>query len=65
VQVKDARGSTVMQKLLQPGETAAADGPLPLTVVVGSAQGTDVQVRGQPFDLAPVARDNVARFQVK
>jgi cytoskeleton protein RodZ len=65
VQVKDARGTTVMQKLLEPGETAAANGPLPLTVVVGSAQSTEVQVRGQPFDLARVARDNVARFEVK
>jgi len=26
---------------------------------------TDVQVRGKPFDLAPVSRDNVARFEVK
>lgn len=65
VQVKDARGTTVMQKLMEPGETAAADGPLPLSVVVGSAQATDVQVRGKPFDLAPLARDNVARFEVK
>ena len=65
VQVKDARGTTVMQKLLAAGETAGANGTLPLAVVVGSAQNTEVQVRGQPFDLAPVARDNVARFEVK
>jgi cytoskeleton protein RodZ len=65
VQVKDSRGTTVMQKLLEAGETAAANGPLPLTVVVGSAQNTDVQVRGQPFDLARLTRDNVARFEVK
>jgi cytoskeleton protein RodZ len=26
---------------------------------------TDVEVRGKPYDLAPVSRDNVARFEVK
>ncbi len=65
VQVKDARGTTVLQRLMQPGETATADGALPLSVTVGSAQATEVQVRGRPFDLAPLARDNVARFEVK
>ncbi|WP_460890714.1 DUF4115 domain-containing protein, partial [Ramlibacter alkalitolerans] len=65
VQVKDARGTTVLQKLMEPGETAGADGALPLSVVVGSVQNTEVQVRGKPFDLAPLARDNVARFEVK
>jgi cytoskeleton protein RodZ len=65
VQVKDAAGNTVMQRLLEPGETAGANGPLPLTVVVGSAQHTEVQVRGKPLDLARLSRDNVARFEVK
>lgn len=65
VQVKDGHGTTVMQKLMEPGETAGASGTLPLSVVVGSAQATEVQVRGKPFDLAPLARDNVARFEVK
>jgi cytoskeleton protein RodZ len=65
VQVKDARGATVMQKLLKAGESAGATGALPLSVTVGSAQSTDVQVRGQAFDITPLAHDNVARFQVK
>jgi cytoskeleton protein RodZ len=34
-------------------------------VTVGDANQTDVQVRGKAFDLAPLARDNVARFEVK
>jgi cytoskeleton protein RodZ len=34
-------------------------------VTVGDAAQTEVQVRGKPYDLAPVARDNVARFEVK
>lgn len=65
VQVKDAKGTTVMQRLLVAGETVGASGALPLSVTVGSAGATEVQVRGKPFDLAPLARDNVARFEVK
>jgi cytoskeleton protein RodZ len=65
VQVTDARGTAVLRKLLEAGETAGATGALPLTVTVGSVQSTQVQVRGKPFDLVPVTRDNVARFEVK
>ena len=30
-----------------------------------AGRATEVQVRGKPFDLRPVSRDNVARFEVK
>ncbi len=65
VQVTDAKGGVPLRKLLVAGESAAASGPLPLVVTVGSVSATDVQVRGKPFDLAPMSRDNVARFEVK
>lgn len=65
VQVVDAKGNAVLRRLMEPGETVGASGTLPLSVTVGSVQTTDVQVRGKPFDLAPLARDNVARFEVK
>lgn len=65
VQVTDANGSPVLRKLLQSGETAGASGALPLSVTVGSVEQMEVQVRGKPFDLARVSRDNVARFEVK
>ena len=65
IQVTDARGGVPLRKLLTAGESAAASGPLPLAVTVGSVSATDVQVRGKPFDLAPLSRDNVARFEVK
>lgn len=65
VQVTDAQGTAVLRRLLEAGETAGASGTLPLAVIVGSAASTDVQVRGKPFSLAPLARDNVARFEVK
>lgn len=65
VQVTDANGVVSLRKTLRAGETAGASGALPLAVVVGKADMTSVEVRGKAFDLAPVTRDNVARFEVK
>lgn len=65
IQVTDAKGQAVLRRLMEPGETVGASGALPLSVTVGSVQATEVQVRGKPFDLNAVARDNVARFEVK
>lgn len=64
VEVKNAAGSTVFKKLLNAGETAGATGTLPLTVIVGRADVTQVEVRGKPIDLAFIAKSNVARFEV-
>ena len=61
----DAAGVVQLRKNLSNGESAFATGALPLSVVVGRADVTEVSVRGQVFDLAPHAKDNVARFQVK
>ena len=65
VEVVDAKGATPLRKLMAAGESAGAGGALPLTVTVGNAAATDVDVRGQRFDLRPVSHDNVAHFQVK
>ena len=65
IQVTDATGNTVLQRLMEAGESAGASGNLPLSVVIGSVEATEVQVRGKPYNLAPVSRDNVARFEVK
>ncbi|NNU42891.1 helix-turn-helix domain-containing protein [Ramlibacter sp. B156] len=65
VQVTDATGTTVLRKLMEPGESAGASGALPLSVTIGSVEATEVQVRGKPYNLAPVSKDNVARFEVK
>lgn len=65
IKVTDARGAVVLSRLLKAGESAGASGTLPLSVVVGRADATRVQVRGRPMDLAPITRENVARFEVK
>ncbi len=65
VQVRDAAGTVVLQRNLASGETVSLGAPPPLSVVVGRADATEVFVRGKPFDLAGLSRDNVARFEVK
>ncbi len=66
VQVRDATGAVVFQRTLALGESASASSSaLPLSVVVGRADATEVFVRGAPLDIATLARENVARFEVK
>lgn len=65
VKVTDAKGAVVLNRTIGPGDTVFAAGSLPLSVVVGRADATRVQVRGQVFDLLSYSKDNVARFEVK
>lgn len=65
IKVTDAKGLVVLSRTLASGEAAEASGALPLAVVVGRSDLTQVQVRGKAFDLSAVSRDNVARFEVK
>ncbi len=65
VEVTDAKGMVVLRRILAAGELASASGALPLTAVVGRADATQVKVRGQVFDLSALAKNNVARFEVK
>jgi cytoskeleton protein RodZ len=64
VEVKNASGTTVLKKLLNTGDVAGASGALPLTVIVGKADATQIEVRGKPVDLTPMAKNNVARFVI-
>ena len=65
IQVRDATGAVVLQRNLAPQEVASVSGALPLAVVIGRADATEVFVRGKPFELGSVSRENVARFEVK
>lgn len=65
VQVRDAAGAILLQRNLAAGEEVALAGPLPLAVVVGRADATEALVRGKSLDLIGIARENVARFEVK
>ena len=65
VEVVDASGVVQVRRNIATGEVIGVTGAMPLSVVVGRADTTEVEVRGQPFDLQRVAKDNVARFEVK
>lgn len=65
VAVTDAKGDVPLRRTLSAGEVVSASGTAPLAVVIGRVDATRVEVRGQAFNLEAVARDNVARFEVK
>ena len=65
VEVLDARGATLLSRLLQPGEAVGIDGTAPFKLTVGNAAATQVNFRGQPVTLTGVSRDNVARMELK
>lgn len=65
VEVTDGAGQSKLRKLIQSGEVIRLTGQLPLSVVVGRVDNVSVVVRGKPMDLTTLARENVARFEVK
>jgi cytoskeleton protein RodZ len=65
VKVVDAKGVVQLSKTIVDGEVVGASGTSPLSVVIGRADITDVEVHGKPFTLTGVSKDNVARFEVK
>jgi cytoskeleton protein RodZ len=62
VQVKDRNGALLIAETGKPGTTQSVSGLPPLEVVVGNASGVSARFRGQPLDLAPHVRGNVARL---
>jgi cytoskeleton protein RodZ len=65
VEVKDANGAPVLTQTATAGTTQSVAGLAPLDVVIGNASNVTITFRGQPFDLAPHTRYNVARFSLK
>jgi cytoskeleton protein RodZ len=65
VEVVDARSQVLVSRTLAAGEAVEFDGALPLRVKIGNAGGTDLSFRGRPVDLNAVARDNIARLELK
>lgn len=65
IEVRDGKGQTLLSRVMLPGETVGLDGPLPLRLKIGNADGTRLSFHGQPVDLAAYTRDNVARVELK
>jgi len=64
IEVTDAKGALLLRRTLTAAEVVEVGGDLPLSVVVGRADHTEVVVRGVPFPLDTHTQDNVARFKV-
>ena len=65
VEVMGPGEQVVLRRLLQPGEQVPVTAAPLLRVTVGDVTGVTVLVRGSPFDLGPIARGPVARFEVQ
>ncbi|MEP7282601.1 MAG: helix-turn-helix domain-containing protein [Rubrivivax sp.] len=64
VEVTDAGGSTLLSRTVAAGETVVLDGRFPMRLTIGNAGATEVLRRGQPVNLAPHVRDNIARLEL-
>jgi len=65
VEILDAKKVVLLRRTLLRGETLGFGGDLPLSVIVGRADGVQVEVRGKPLSLESDPTNNVARFEVK
>jgi cytoskeleton protein RodZ len=65
VEIRDAGGRVLLARTLMAGESLSLDGGLPLRLTVGNVAATTVRLRGRVVDLAPAARDNVARLTLE
>ncbi len=65
VEVLDANGAMLLQRKLEAGEFVGLDGTPPFRLKIGNAAVTRLSFRGQPVDLVPATRDNVARLELK
>lgn len=65
VEVIDGGGNTRLSRIVRAGETMAMGGVAPWKVRIGHVGGVKVTLRGQPVDLTPFARNNVARLELK
>lgn len=63
-EVKDAEGKVLHSQQNSAGSESVIEGTPPFYVVIGDATKATVEVRGEPYDLAPYTRQNVARFTI-
>jgi len=63
-EVKDAEGKVLHSQHNNAGAEHVVEGTPPFYVVIGDAGKAVVEVRGEPYDMAPHTRQNVARFTI-
>jgi cytoskeleton protein RodZ len=64
IEVRDADDRIVVSRTLRAGESVEVDVAPPLRLTIGNAAATSLSLRGQPVDLGPYLRGNVARIQL-
>lgn len=62
VEVRDGDGKVLLSQQGTVGSEQVVDGKGPFAVVIGNAAGVRLQLRGQPVDLVPHTRGDVARL---
>lgn len=65
MEVIDGTGTKRLSRLVKAGETLPMGGVSPWNVRIGNVSGVQVTLRGQPVDLAPYNRNNIARLELK
>lgn len=65
LEVRDARGQIVINRLLKAGETQAVELAPPYSVVIGRAHLAKVTRAGKDVDLTPHTKVSTARFEVQ
>lgn len=65
IEVSDAQGQVLLSRVLRAGEQQEYSGASPYKVRIGNVSGTKVEWRGAAIDLATLAKDNVARLELK
>jgi cytoskeleton protein RodZ len=65
VELTDGTGNVLFQRTVQPGETMNFDHRPPLKLRIGNAAAARLSWRGEPVDLTPVTKANVARLELK
>ena len=61
-EVRDRNGRVLLSGMNPGGTAQSLSGTPPLEIVIGNAADVSVRYKGQPVDLAPHTRQNVARF---
>jgi len=62
VDVRDAQGNRLLYEVINAGRSVTVEGNAPLSVFLGNVEGVRVEFNGQPFDVSPFRRGEVARF---
>lgn len=64
VSVRDASGKTLVNRLLEAGESERISGAKPLSATIGRKEAVTVRVHGEPFDHRALSSSSVSRFKV-